>query len=358
MTEKIGIGVISFAHGHAQAYCQRMLSYDDVRLVACWDDDEQRGRAAAESYGMRYSPHLEDLLDRPDIQGVIITCETNRHAEMTLAAAAAGKDILCQKPMALTLEECDRMAEAVERAGVRFMMAYQMRRDPSNIKIKEILDSGVLGKISLLRRRHCIPVLLDEGFVSGPTRWHFDPERNRGMFMDDASHATDFIHWVMGMPVSVMAEVQNTVTDFSPDDTGVAIYRFASGAMAVLLNSSVTLAGENTTEVYGDQGVLIQNHDDAPSTNVPLPAGATALKLYTRSQPFWRDLQIPIPDNHGERIAGVPRAFIDCLKHDAEPDITADDGRASVEMILGAYRSTREGRRITFPLRTTPKRET
>ena len=350
MNTPIGIGIISFAHGHANAYCQRMLSYDDVTLVAAWDDHEGRGKEAAGKYDMVYTSDVAALLDNPAIDAVIVTCETNRHAEMVLAAAAAGKHILCQKPMALSLADCDRMAAAVEKAGVKFMMAHQMRRDPSNIKIKEILESGVLGRISLFRRRHAIPVLLNPGFVNGLTRWHFDPEKNMGMFMDDASHATDLIHWMMGRPISVMAEIQNTVTDFSPDDTGVAIYRFANNAMAVLVNSSVTLAAENTTEIYGDQGVLIQNHDDSPSTTPPLPPGATNLKLWTKAKPEWTDLGIPIPPSHGERIAGVPRAFIDCLKNDTAPDVTAADGRMAVAMVLAAYQSAAEGRRIAFPL--------
>lgn len=350
MSAKIGIGVISFAHGHANAYCQRMLTYDDVALVACWDDNAVRGQAAAAQYGMTYHAQVEEVLNHPAIQGVIITCETNRHAEMVLAAAAAGKDILCQKPMALTLADCDRMAAAVDKAGVRLMMAYQMRRDPSNIKMKELLTSGALGQISLFRRRHAIPVLLNPGFVNGLTRWHFDPVQNMGMFMDDASHATDLIHWLMGKPISVMAEIQNTITNFSPDDTGVAIYRFASGAMAILVNSSVTLAAENTTEIYGELGTLVQNHDDSPSTTPPLPPGAINLKLWTKANPMWQDLGIPIPPSHGERIAGVPRAFIDCLKHDRAPDVTAADGRVSVEMVLGAYQSAQTGRRVTFPL--------
>ena len=299
-----------------------MLTYDDVNLVTCWDDNETRGREAADKYGMHYSAHVEDVLNHPDIQGVIITCETSRHAEMAVAAAAAGKDILCQKPMALTLEDCDRMAAAVDQAGVRFMMAYQMRHDPSNQKIKELLDAGVLGNISLFRRRHCIPVLFLDWFVNGPTKWHFDPEKNMGMFMDDASHATDMIHWMMGRPISVMAEIGNTVTDMAPDDTGVAIYRYASGAFVVLVNSSVTLAGENTTEIYGDKGVLIQNHDDGPSTNVPLPPHPIALKLFTQEQPQWTDLGIPIPASHSERIASVPRSFIDMLRNDTAPTIT------------------------------------
>ena len=350
MTAKIGLGVISFAHGHSQAYCQRMLTYDDVKLVACWDDNLERGQQAAERYGMKFNAHIEDLLHNPAIQGVIITTETSRHAEMTLEAASAGKHILCQKPMALSLQDCDRMIGAVRKAGVKFMMAYQMRHDPSNKKIKELVENGILGKISLLRRRHCIPVLFNPDFYDNPlTHWHVDPEKNMGMWMDDASHATDFIHWIMGKPVSVMAEVQNTVTNVTDEDTGVAIYRYASGAMVELTNSSVTWAAENTTEVYGDQGVLIQNHDDVPSTN-PLPPNPIALKLWTRANPTWTDLGIPIPPGHGERIMGVPRPFIDCLKTDLEPWVTAEDGRVSVEMVLGAYQSTREGRRVNFPL--------
>jgi predicted dehydrogenase len=135
---------------------------------------------------------------------------------MVLAAAAAGKDILCQKPMALTLADCDRMIEAVEKAGVRFTMAFQMRHDPANVKMKELIDSGILGKIGVLRRRHCINVLFNENFVKGPTRWHIDPEKNMGMFMDDASHATDFIHWMLGYPASVIAEIDNVLTQAAP----------------------------------------------------------------------------------------------------------------------------------------------
>ena len=109
------------------------------------------------------------------------------------------------------------------------------------------------------------------------------------------------------------------------------------------------LAGEATTEVYGDQGVVLQAYDDLVSTHLA-PPGAVALKLYTRDRPEWQDLGIAIPPHHGERIAAVPRSFIDCLKHDLEPPVTAQDGRLSVEMVLGAYQSAREGRRVAFPL--------
>lgn len=350
MKTKIGIGIISFAHGHANAYCNKMRGFDDVSLIACWDDNIDRGKNAANQYGMSFSSHLEDVVNNKEVDAVIVTCETNRHAEMVAAAASARKHILCQKPMALTLEDCDRIAEAVEKSGVKFMMAHQMRRDPANIKMKELIENGVLGKIGLLRRRHCINVLFNEGFVTGPSCWHIDPEKNMGMFMDDASHATDFIYWMLGKPSSVMAEIDNVLTDVAPDDTGVAIYRFPSGEMAILINTSVTHAGENTTEIYGDKGVIIQNYGDGPSCNIPRPEDAVALKLYTTEHPSWKDLGIAIPNSHGERIAGVPRPFIDCIIDDTESDVSVEAGRVSVEMILGAYRSAEEGKRVSFPL--------
>ena len=350
MNSKIGIGIISFAHGHANAYCNQMMTFDHVKLISCWDDNEERGTNAAKQYSMKYSPHLEDIVGDSEIDAVIVTCETNRHAEMVVAAATEGKDILCQKPMALTLDDCDIIGNIVSKTSVKFMMAHQMRRDPANIAMKELIASGVLGKIGMLRRRHCINVLFNESFVTGPSRWHIDPEKNMGMFMDDASHATDFIYWMLGKPVSVMAEIDNVLTDVAPDDTGVAIYRFKDGAMAILLNTSVTLAGENTTEIYGDMGVAIQNYGDAPSCNLPRPENAIALKLYTKDEPIWKDMGIEIPDGHGIRIGGVPRPFIDCLKSDTLPDVSVEDGRISVEMVLGAYQSAQEGKRVTFPL--------
>jgi predicted dehydrogenase len=222
-TSRINLGIISFAHGHVTAYCNQMKGWDDVRLVATWDDDAERGRRSADQFGMEFTPHLEALLDRPDIDAVIVTSETNKHADHCIAAARAGKQILLQKPMALSLEDCDRIIEAVERAGVTLQMAFQMRCDPVNHAIKRLIDDGDLGRIGTLRRRHCLNLLFNETFLTGPSRWHIDPVANMGMFMDDAVHAADLLYWFLGEPVSVTAEIDNVLTDCAPDDTGMAI---------------------------------------------------------------------------------------------------------------------------------------
>src|SRR5205085_171438 len=172
VTRKVGIGIISFAHGHVNAYAHRIKAFDDAQLIACWDDDAVRGRDNANTFGIPYSPHLEDLLARPDIDCVIVASETNKHADLAVAAMEAGKAVLLQKPMATTLADCDRIITAVERTGVWFSMAFQMRCDPQNIAMKQLVESGAVGRLGLIRRRHGIGVLFHKGFVEGPTKWH------------------------------------------------------------------------------------------------------------------------------------------------------------------------------------------
>ncbi len=345
----MNLGVISFAHAHVNAYLNVIADFPDARVVAAWDDDADRGRAACERYGLDWTPQLDDLLARTDIDAVFVTSPTNRHSEHAALAARAGKHILLQKPMALSLADCDRITEVVREAGVLFSMCYQMRADPVNLKIKELLTEGAVGNVAIVRRRHAIPMLLNPDFAR-PGNWHIDPEQNMGMWMDDASHAADWFLWMLGPPVSVIAEIDNVVTSVAPDDNGVAVYRFARGEMGVLLNSSTMLAAEATTEIYGDAGTIVQNYGDLVSSTLPRPPGAVALKIYRKGADAWAPFDFPADTPHGDRIRAVPRPLVDFLDGRRGPLATAEEGRACVEMILGAYQAARDGRRVQFPL--------
>jgi predicted dehydrogenase len=320
---------------------------DDAVAVAGWDDDTERGESACRQHEMIFESDLDKLLARDDIDAVFVTSQTNRHAEQVLAAAQAGKAVLLQKPMALTLADCDMIIDAIERYGVGFSMCYQMRCDPVNQKMKQLVDQGAVGKVGVVRRRHAIPMLLNADFAR-PGNWHIDPVANMGMFMDDASHAADWFYWMLGRPVSVMAEIDNVLTDVAPDDNGVALYRFAGKEIGVLLNSSTMLAAEATTEIYGDEGVIVQNYGDLPSSSVPRPPSPIALKLYRTDDPQWRDLGLPADTSQGDRIAAVARPVIDYLHGRRGPLATAADGKICIEMILAAYRSADQGRRIAL----------
>jgi len=337
----INIGIAGFAHGHVSTYCAKIAEFEDAKVTCGWDHDTARLQSCAEKFGLKQYHDLADLLADSSIDAVIVGSETNRHVGIIEAVCAAGKNILCQKPMAMNAAECDRIIKAVNQSGVHFEMAFQMRCDPSNLQIKKWIDEGAIGNISSLRRRHCINFLWNPAVKES---WHVDAAQNVGMFFDDAVHAADFLYWILEKPVSVMAEIDNTLTNVAPDDTGIAIYRWPR-AMGVLFNSSITLAGENTTEIYGSEGTIIQNFDDQVSTANPTGDGA-ALKLFRKSTGQWEKVLLEIPASQGERIAAVPRGWIDRLKNNQSPLANAVDGKVSIVMCEAAYESVRSGSRI------------
>lgn len=347
----IGIGMAGVAHGHVLRYAAEFRQDPRVQLRGVWDHDAGRGQAAAAGNETPWVAALDDLLGDAATQAIVVGAETNRHKELCVQAARAGKDILLQKPMALTVDDCRAIETAVEQAGVRFMMAFQMRHDPVHQDIRRRVQDGDLGRIGLVRRRHCLNVLFQDAFVNGASRWHIDPEQNMGMFMDDATHAADWMRWTFGEPVSVMAEIDSVLVDVGSEDSGVALYRFQDGMMGILIHTSVMHAGLNVAEIYGDRGVLLQDYGDAISMQMERQADARPVKLYTTdmSAKRWEMPPLPIPREHGDRIGAVARDFVDFLEQGGEPVATAADGRRCVEMILAAYESARTGRRVAIP---------
>lgn len=312
---KIGVAVLGYAHGHVSSYSDGIKTYDDFELKACWDHDETRGQERANTYGIDYSSVIEDIVGRPDVQLCIIGAETFLHPTCVEAAANAGKDVILQKPMALSMEGCDQIINAVERNNIWFSMAFQMRYDPVNITMKKLVDEGAIGRVGIVRRRHCLSMLLNNPDFA--KSWHVDPVANIGMWMDDASHAADWLFWMQGNPVSVIADVDNILTTHTHDDTGEAIYRFENGQMGLLFNSSVILAAENTVEIYGDKGVILENFGDGPSLAVPPPPGAIMLKMYQheKHELGWQILPAEIPAiGHGWRIQNVTRNILNEYK--------------------------------------------
>jgi len=343
----LGIGIVSAAHGHVHAYAAEIRAMADAEVVACWDDDADRGRTAAEKAGAEFVEDLGGLLARPDVQAVIVGSETARHAEHVEAAAAAGKGILLQKPMALTRADCDRILAAVADAGVPFSMAWQMRCDPQNQWMRDFVRAGKLGRVVLVRRRHCLSTHLWEGFERS---WHVQPALNRGMFMDDAAHPADWLLWMFGRPESVTAEIGTLLSPGVPDDNGVAVFRWADGMLAVLECSFTCVAADDTTNIYGEKGTILQRWGDAPSCTPHLAAGPEerALRYKLVGEETWTAVDIPTPPAHGHRIRGVARPAVEFLLGRRPPIATAAEGRANVEMLLAYYESSETGRRVTL----------
>jgi len=333
------VAILGFAHGHVGVYCEHWIRSAQINLVAGWDHDPSRAATAKEKHRIEMLATPQEAMDRAD--AVVIGAETSLHADLVEAAASAGKTIVLQKPLALTLEQGERIVAAVNRHKVPFTLAWQMRVDPQNLEMKHLVLNGTLGKIYMVRRRHGLSTHVWPGFEN---TWHVKKELNRGMWADDACHAIDFLLWLLGEPESVSAEIATLRSEKVPDDNGIAIFRYKNGTMAEVVSSFVCLAGENTTEIVGEEGVIIQNYGDGPSCQVAHPPGG--LKWIKKGAKDWTISPIASPASHGERIAALAPELLKFLKGERPPLCTAAEGLASLRMTLACYRSAELGRRV------------
>ena len=341
------VAILGFAHGHVGMYCDVWRDRPDlgIEVVSVWDHDPARLAEVAGKRSLRACVDLTELLSQLGIEAVVIGAETSLHAELAIAAARAGKRIVLQKPMALTLEQADAIVAAVKKTGVPFTLAWQMRVDPQNLRMKQLILEGTLGRTLMVRRRHGLNTHQWDGFENS---WHVKPEMNRGMWADDAAHAVDFIYWLLGWPRSVYAEIDTLLNSKVPDDNGIAVFRCADGAFAEVVSSFTCMAGENTTEIVGEKGCVIQNYGDVPSCNIPRPKDAVGLKWILRGDKEWTDSGIPSPPSHGERIKGLAEPLAEFLHGRRPPIATAQEGRDVLRLILATYESSQTGKRINL----------
>ncbi|MEI6082742.1 MAG: Gfo/Idh/MocA family oxidoreductase [Verrucomicrobiota bacterium] len=327
----MNLGILGFAHGHVGMYIGEWRKRDDVQLVAGWDHDVERAKKS----GIPVADSVADVLRQVD--AVVIASETSRHAELVEQAAAAGKAIILQKPLALTLAEADRIVAATK--NVPFTLAWQMRVDPHNLQLKALLPE--FGKVYMVRRRHGLPT---QTFKDFDKSWHVQPELNRDIFADDAAHPIDFLYWLKGLPVSVSAELS---TMSLANDTGIALFRYADGALGEVSCSFLALAGENVTEVICERGVIIQNYGDVPSCNGPRPPGAGPQLKWFRDEK-WTASELPEIKDHGERIRGLAGPLLEFLQSKRPSLATAAEGREVLRLVLACYESDKQGKRISL----------
>ncbi|MHB1002185.1 MAG: Gfo/Idh/MocA family protein [Armatimonadota bacterium] len=343
--KEIGIGILGFAHGHVNMYCAQWKQKPElgIKVIAGWDHDANRAESNCSNFGIYQAKSADDLLARDDVDAVVIASETSMHADLVELAAYAGKAIVLQKPMALTLEQADRIVKAVKDNNVPFTMAWQMRVDPHNVQAKSLLAEGEFGRMFMLRRRHGLPTQKMQDFEK---TWHVKPELNRDIFADDAAHAIDFIYWMLGMPVSVSAEMGTLLNPNIPNDNAIAVFRYADGTFAEVSCSFTAVAAENVLEIICENGAIIGNYGDLPSANIPWPAGGIQMKWYLEKNGAWTVSDIPDIKQHGERIAGLAAPLAAFLHGDRPPIAAVEEGRDVLRLVLACYESNTKGCRI------------
>ena len=353
-----GIALLSFAHGHQGGWASTFRGDQRVAIRCVWDSDAPRGQQAAERLAVPFVPALDDVLGRADVQAVTICSTNDRHADLAVAAAQAGKHIMMQKPMATTLADCDRVVAAVETAGVRYYQSHNLRYDPVHQEIKRLVDAGEIGKVAIARRRHSHAFALLRPSVLD---WMMDStEGGGGAFMDEGAHAALWFLWMFGAPVAVQGMVAASLTSQQPgvEDNGVLLYRYANGMIGVHESSWTELASTSTIELFGERGVIVANGTDISSfrsrdpKESPLrvwrhnpdgPAGDPPASGNGPTTGEWVRSPVQLA---GSRLNGTAQAFIEMLVSGGPSPADARTARTALAMVLAGYQASREGREV------------
>jgi len=339
----VNVGILGFAHGHVGGYGGEWRAHPEygVNIICGWDHDEARKLSSTANFGIEAEESAESLLARTDVDAVVISSETAYHAELAVKAAEAKKSIILYKPMGLTLSDADRIVEAVNKNGVRFTMGWQMRCDPINIKVKELIDSGELGRTFYFRRRHCLGMHNDPNFKN---TWHVSAEMNRDIFADDSAHPIDWVNHLFGVPETVSCEMSTMHIPEVKNDTGVALFKYPNGMIAEVTFCSSCSAAEITTEVYSERGAIQQYNGDGPGCR--LPHNNPGLKYFKEGDADWTVSDIPLPEGQWVRIKDQAKPLADFLLGNRPPICSAEEGRNSLRMVLACYLSQKTGSRV------------
>lgn len=333
---RIGVfGAGRIGHRHARTVASEVHG---AKLAAICDMNLESAQKLAEFTGCdRVSADPAEIFEDPTIEAVIIGTSTDSHAPLIEAAAAAGKQIFCEKPIALDLETTDRAIAAADAAGVRLQIGFQRRFDKAYAKVSRMIDEGELGNIEVVRDTMRDPNPPHESYI--PT--------SGGLFRDMVIHDFDCVRWLMGCePVEVFAMGANLVdpvfAKYGDIDTCTVTIRFESGSLGVIDASRRSGFGYDVrTEIFGSKSaVMIGDGRETP------------LYRYDSSG-VWSDHIYWFLDRFDAAYVAELRAFVECLQQDLPVPITGADGRAALAMAYAAEASVKENAPVPMSRFTT-----
>lgn len=336
----IRIGMISFAHYHANFWAEAFRDDPRVRLQAVWDDDAARGIDAARRFATAYAPSVEALL--AEVDAVAITSETADHARWIALAAGASKPILCEKPLAVSRRQIDDITRVLAASGVPFMQSFPKRFDPANNALRDLLARGDLGEIRLVRVRHGHAHGRDPAFTAG---WWTDPARSGGgTLLDEGIHAADFLRWLFGHPLHVTATLGHG-RGLRVEDTAVAVFRWSDGMIGEISTSWDFHTADTSIEIYGTNGTALLSGVDLASK----AARTTGhLRVASGGDTCFVDLPITPSFLSGRFHHASAIAFVDALSAGTIPPIGLGEARGALDMILAAYRAAELGQSVAI----------
>lgn len=355
MTVRVGIVGSRFV---ATLHAEALRRVPGVEIAAAASPNPEHVWEFHRRFGIQHAfGDYKDMLTSGLVDAITVACPNDLHCEVVLAAAAAGKHVLVEKPLAMGLAECDRMIAACKKAGVVLVYGENLCFAPKYVRAKALADEGALGEVYYVRQVEC---------HYGPhSDWFWDVKRSGGgVLMDMGCHSIAYCRWVFGdAPVeSVYAEIGNFVHKDRTrgDDHAVVTMRFApsdkhpNGGIGVAENSWARTGGlDDRAEIYGSKGLTVADI-------------ARGNALHTYSSEGYGYAMEKAPRTRGWTWTGFEEAwsygfpqemahFVECVEQGKQPMLTGEDGRAVLEIICAAYESARSGQRVTLPFNTNAK---
>ena len=331
----IGCGRVSPKH------IASLKEIEGARLVAICDKDLEKAKTRGEGLdGVEYIQDYKELLKREDIDVVNVLTESGTHADITIEAAKAGKHVVVEKPMALTLRDADRMIRECDQNGVKLFVVKQNRFNLPVVKLREALEEGRFGKMVMgtVRVRWC---RTQEYYDQDPWRgtWALDG----GVFTNQASHHIDLLEWMMGDVESVFAKSTTRLVDTETEDTGVAVLKFTNGALGIIeattatrpkdLEGSISVMGSGGTVEIGGFAV---NEMKVWNFAQEEPGDTQVLERYHTNP----------PDVYGFGHLEYLRSVVDCIQGNGKALVDGLEGRRSLELINAIYESAETGKEV------------
>ena len=315
----IKVAMLSKWHVHAGGYANMVKNSGKAEIVAVWDDDTARGEAWAAELGAEFIADLDALLAREDIDAVVCDTPTTAHHDVLIKAARAGKHIFTEKALCPTVKECLEVKEAVEAAGVTFVISYPQRGRPAVQFAKQMIEKDMFGKITLVRMRDA------HSGVSGnwlPDYWFEKKDAAGGAMMDLGCHPMYLLAYFLGKPKRITG--MYTAPYGKPvDENAVAIAEFAGGALGVAETSFISYNSPQTLEIYGTEGSMIAHGNDVQFSSAKL--GGIKNGFFT-------------PDLPKEKPAPLMQ-FIDCVAEGkpAPAELNIDAAIGLTELLENSY---------------------
>ncbi len=327
------IGIMSFAHHHAEAYIHNLRVLPDVELIGIADEDQARGRLYAQANDTHLYANYQALLDdQPD--GVIICSENVRHRPLVEMAAAAGVHVMCEKPLATTLADGQTMIDACRQAGVILMTAFPMRFSAPMQQVKEQIDEGALGQIYCINgtNQGQMPVHHREWFVDKALA-------GGGSMMDHTVHLADLLRWYLHSEATEVYAVSNRILQGDKVDVetgGLIMLTFADGTFASIDCSwskplNYPTWGGLTMELISERGLTVV---DAFRQNLQVYRQEPAAYSWA----YWGS----------DADRGMVQEFITAIREQRPALVTGEDGYKALEITLAAYESAASGQVVSL----------